>query len=273
MNKKVFFIFIFALFWFFDFQIINAQDQILNTNIVLKYGDKNEYVTELQRLLNKDPETRITKTGVGSPGNESDFFGILTKAAVSRFQYKYKTKILEPLGLTSSTGIAGNKTILQLISLYYSDSINISDNSGTNNLFLSLSGSPVIDKVTPLIIKSGDTVVVEGKNFALKNNEILVGFAKESFFAKSKDGKTLSFVYKSLIEDSLISNFGKNCSIANSSGCSKDEKKTIDKICESMVGDLGDPEEAMPVSMIIYSNGSQSNDFVVNIKLYEGCKK
>ena len=55
----------------------------------LKTGSKGEDVKNLQKVLNSDPDTRITNSGAGSPGNETTTFGSLTRAAIQRFQEKY----------------------------------------------------------------------------------------------------------------------------------------------------------------------------------------
>jgi len=56
---------------------------------LLTKGMTNPGVKTLQQILNSDPDTRIAAAGVGSPGNESDFFGSATLKAVQKFQVKY----------------------------------------------------------------------------------------------------------------------------------------------------------------------------------------
>ncbi len=63
----------------------------------LKSGSQGQEVKELQKCLAKDPE-------VYPEGEISGSFGKLTKAAVIRFQEKYKKEILEPQGLEKGTG-------------------------------------------------------------------------------------------------------------------------------------------------------------------------
>ena len=65
---------------------------------------------QLQVLLNQNPATAIQGTGPGSRGQETEYFGFLTQAAVSRFQEKYYAEILAPNGLNWGTGFVGPST-------------------------------------------------------------------------------------------------------------------------------------------------------------------
>ncbi|KKQ34408.1 MAG: hypothetical protein US50_C0050G0016 [Candidatus Nomurabacteria bacterium GW2011_GWB1_37_5] len=80
----------------------------------LKIGITGQEVKCLQIILNNDPITTITKTGVGSPGQETDMFGKLTQNAVSRFQEKYSSEILKPGGLKKGNGYVGKLTKIKL---------------------------------------------------------------------------------------------------------------------------------------------------------------
>jgi len=60
---------------------------------------------------------KLTDSGIGSPGQETSFFGPLTKAAVIRFQEKYAESILSPWGFASGTGFVGRTTKQKLNSI------------------------------------------------------------------------------------------------------------------------------------------------------------
>jgi hypothetical protein len=77
----------------------------------LKFGMTSEDVKRLQIVLNKDPYTRVSTTGLGSPGKESTYFGTKTLIAVKKFQQKYSSYILTPNGLKKPNGIVGKSTL------------------------------------------------------------------------------------------------------------------------------------------------------------------
>ncbi|MFA6554431.1 MAG: peptidoglycan-binding domain-containing protein [Candidatus Paceibacterota bacterium] len=91
----------------------------------LKVGMSGEDVKVLQKILNQDSTTRISSVGIGSSGQESTYFGALTRNAVIRLQEKYKNEILTPNGLSFGTGIVGPST-LKVLSLLFQGSATVS---------------------------------------------------------------------------------------------------------------------------------------------------
>ncbi len=69
-------------------------------------GVSDEEVTLLQRTLNKLGFS-LAESGPGSVGQETKYFGPLTKQAVIRFQEAYRDTVLSPFGLTLGTGYFG----------------------------------------------------------------------------------------------------------------------------------------------------------------------
>ncbi len=76
----------------------------------LSQGMIGDDVKCLQIILNSDPKTRLADSGVGSPWNETNYFGSLTKSAVIRFQEKYADEILSYWELIKGTGFVGKTT-------------------------------------------------------------------------------------------------------------------------------------------------------------------
>jgi len=86
----------------------------------LSQGDSGVDVLNLQKILNIDPATRLgTAPDLGSPGYETDYFGVRTKAAVIKFQNKYTAEILTPVGLTAGTGYFGPSTRAKINSMTF----------------------------------------------------------------------------------------------------------------------------------------------------------
>ncbi len=72
----------------------------------LGVGTKGQDVHDLQQLLNADSYTTVASTGDGSPGHETQYFGVKTQDAVKRYQYK-DNEILDAAAITTPTGFFG----------------------------------------------------------------------------------------------------------------------------------------------------------------------
>ncbi len=84
---------------------------------VLSVGATGPIVKELQQVLNVTPDTRVALSGAGSPGNETEYFGTMTKTAVIKFQEKHRTEILVPLGLSAGSGYVGERSFMKVNSI------------------------------------------------------------------------------------------------------------------------------------------------------------
>jgi hypothetical protein len=187
----------------------------IQLNGALRLGDRGQDVLILQKILNADPATRIAVLGIGSPGNENGFFGLLTKSAVIKFQEKYRSEVLAPSGLSAGTGYVGSRTVAKLNRLLLAanqmadDSPRVSRPAGTDRPtdysddpagIAPERGKPTISAVSPVKVRQGDVVTVSGANFAPAGNRLTLGdgLIKESFGnLPSSDGRTIVFTYRS----------------------------------------------------------------------------
>lgn len=96
-------------------------------------GSTGVDVMALQRFLNASPDTRLALTGAGSPGLETQYYGPITAAAVSKFQVKYRSEILTPLGLVNPTGYFGPSSMVKANSLCLTGSPTVPGDNNDNN--------------------------------------------------------------------------------------------------------------------------------------------
>ncbi len=98
------------------FSFLHADAQVIFTRD-LTIGSSGSDVKALQQELNRNPQTQLATAGPGSPGQETSYFGPVTKAAVMKFQDLHKPDILVPVGLSSGTGYVGPFTRAKLHAL------------------------------------------------------------------------------------------------------------------------------------------------------------
>ena len=140
----------------------------------LKVGDSGQDVLSLQKILNASLSTEIALSGVGSPGNETAFFGNLTKIAVIKFQNLYAGDILTPSGLSQGTGFVGQATRSKLNKLMEgtSSSMQNSNTEATSaqaSIIInpsSVPNNPLVKSLSGVVFAPGDTVTINGFHFA-----------------------------------------------------------------------------------------------------------
>lgn len=64
---------------------ILEENKLSNIEIDLEFGMQHEYVRKLQKFLNSSGYI-LAESGPGSPGNETDYFGTLTRSALAKYQ-------------------------------------------------------------------------------------------------------------------------------------------------------------------------------------------
>ena len=97
---------VFAPFAFASASNMNCVAPVRN----LKLGMTGSDVLALQQFLNTRAVTRVSTSGAGAPGMETDYFGAKTLAAAIKYQELFASAILLPVGLAQGTGFVGPST-------------------------------------------------------------------------------------------------------------------------------------------------------------------
>lgn len=174
--------------------------------VTMKLGITHPEVTLLQKILNQDPATQVSSTGIGSPGNESDYFGPLTQKAVMKFQSKYAPEILFPLGIFKATGVVGPLSIKKLNSLNTTSFEDLKVPTSVNDIpstirslipmaaatstvvfspeyvkalqfqqVVQTKSKPLMFTISKFQAKHGDTVSIIGSGFLSTDNTVYIG--------------------------------------------------------------------------------------------------
>lgn len=190
------------ILFFAQSPIIKSETMLLNRHLEL--GAKGPDVFILQTILNKSEETKIANSGPGSPGFETDYFGILTKKAVERFQNIYKSEILFPSNLLNPTGYVGEATLRKLNSVFLSDPTNGHNEDikiiKEDKNFVSKNPVPInfgennfvhVFSVFPYRATPGDSIKITGSGFGLDENIVTFNNLYPISKLRSEDGSTI----------------------------------------------------------------------------------
>jgi len=142
-------------------------------------------VKELQKILNSDPQTQISLIGPGSPGQETTYFGPLTRSAVIKFQIKNSipgTGFVGPLTTKKLNELQNTAQNIGIIDIYATDKKMIAIQRG---LYTKLAegiaakkppdlseftksnqvSKVIIQKISKNTAKVGETISIQGAGF------------------------------------------------------------------------------------------------------------
>ncbi len=182
MKIRIFNLFLFSLF-LLGMTFLKAEAFTFTRN--LKMGISGSDVIELQKILNASPDTQISTSGIGSPGQETTYFGLLTHKAVIRYQNKYYSDVLAPAGLSLGSGFVGPLTIKKLNSFSYPPSSNSVQSPSVPSAQTSIvppqpsfPAETWIYSVMPSQVKAGDNIIIHGREFPKTGLVITMGSEK-----------------------------------------------------------------------------------------------
>lgn len=169
----------------------------------LKFGMHGEDVRAMQEVLNNDPDTQIMKSGAGSPGNETDYFGLATKRALIKFQEKYRDEILAPFDLVYGNGFFGAKTRAKFTVVRHGVDMGKSPASAvilspaaTTSSSVAVhveQGDVFVMSLSQYSGKPGTMLTMSGAGFTHSDNTIYFDTVHAVEHASSADEQTISF--------------------------------------------------------------------------------
>ena len=94
------------------------KESYIKTTTTLQIGSSGADVKRLQQFLNQNGFT-VAEDGPGSRGNETSQYGHNVARAVTKFQERYASRILQPYGYTRGTGKVGPSTRSAINQLHF----------------------------------------------------------------------------------------------------------------------------------------------------------
>lgn len=286
--------FLFFTFYFSVFGVALGVSQITNN---LYVGASNVEVTSLQKFLNTSPDTSVSSSGPGSINNETEYFGTKTKDAVIRFQNKYASEVLVPVGLTAGTGYVGPLTRNKINSLLNSTTSSVATTTTTSSstkdklmavlvpaltkafgtgtsttLFGNQKPKPVITRITPEVLDDGDVLTIYGSGFT-DSNTVLLSIElpnKYQNIKSSRDGTVITLNINTMVGEKLIGSLRK--SFANIP--SDIRGVAMEQVLRGIRKDNGQVESGartilVPTNIIIENENGRSNATSTTINIFK----
>jgi peptidoglycan hydrolase-like protein with peptidoglycan-binding domain len=238
-----------AILLFFSFLIpgTSFSQSTFSFSSNLSLGAKGVDVLELQKALNMDTRTAVAFSGPGSLGEETDYFGALTRLAVIKFQEIYKNETLVPAQLSSGTGFVGIFTRTKLNNLLTKSPsavsnlpVHIETPALPNNAVPTFNESalsslgvglgPMLYGIEPYFVKPGSNIILRGKGFFGDNQVFIDGKLFLDKIKGSKEGTAINVTLNQTIAIGKHSVFVKNIN-----GTTENQPNAVDVMVVSEV--------------------------------------
>lgn len=225
--------------------VTTAQAFTFSRNLNL--GSTGEDVKQLQVFLNNySNETKISNDGLGSPGNETNYFGTLTQNALKKFQEINYESVLKPVNLFSGTGYFGPSTINFVNSFSINQNVKTANQTQQQNQIFS--NKPVIYSISPEEGVDGTEITIKGSGFT-NSNIIISAFESQDKYTDYKSnsfGTEITFKLDSVLQKKF------------------DEKtqKLNSGQKENVLNQIVD----VPISILIKNENGESNYKIFNFK-------
>lgn len=155
---------------------LSAMAACVNINRTIKIGSSGDDIKNLQIFLNSSDDTRISVSGAGSPGNETNYFGPASARALSRFQEKFTEEILAPSGIAKGSGILGQRTRNKIRVLSCESSSLDGSANGTSGLAIPVVNGKINTSKTDddiITFKNEDDLIAKANAWAEKNPDLV----------------------------------------------------------------------------------------------------
>ena len=251
----------------------------------LKLGSQDSEVIILQKFLNSFPDTRVSESGNGSSGSETNFFGQKTKSAVMKFQSKYAADILTPAKLTSPSGFVGSLTRAKINSLIKArdnqaaspapaQSNPILDFFNKKNNTITNEPTPFIRSISPVILKDGGILTIKGSGFSASNTVFLSiePLGKYASISSTASGTEITLPINTDLGKTVMDSLRQNLENIPS----ELHEKIINNIVQNFKQSNGQvisstTDRQMLVSTVVHveNDAGRSNDAIINIDIYK----